>query len=139
MPNYVYHCPNQHQFERFLIIAHIEKEQFCDICGKQGERQIQAPLLVKGQSECRYDSPITGEIITSHHQRREDMKKHGCVEYDPEMKTDYLRGIEERDRELDRKIDETVEQSFESMSSQQRNRLATELLQDGADIEYTVK
>ncbi len=138
MPTYLYKCSNRHVFERFLPLASMEDPQYCEQCHQRGERMITSPLLVKGQPECRYDSPITGEIITSHYKRQEDMKRHGCMEYDPEIKTDYLRDIEYRERALDKAIEETVEEEFTKMPSAKRNRLAKELLEDGADIQYTM-
>lgn len=44
---------------------------------------ICAPFLVKPMPE--YSSPIDGRPITTRHERREDMKRNGCVEYEPSM------------------------------------------------------
>jgi len=43
--------------------------------------QICAPQVMRDTPE--YRSPIDGTLITSRSQRREDLKKHGCVEMDP--------------------------------------------------------
>lgn len=43
--------------------------------------QVVAPMVVSDIPE--YRSPINGELITSRSQRREDLKKNGCVEIDP--------------------------------------------------------
>lgn len=57
---------------------------------KDGERmplpfegEICTPTLIKDIPE--YRSPIDGSLITSRSARREDMKKHGCVEYEPSL------------------------------------------------------
>lgn len=33
-----------------------------------------------------YLSPVTGQPVTGRVQRREDMKRHGCVDYEPSLK-----------------------------------------------------
>lgn len=97
---------------------------------------IGAPLMVKVEPTIAYDSPIDGQHITSWHARREDLKRHDCVEYDPEMKTDYVRGIEARDKQLDQSVDAHVEAAIERMPTKQRGRLYSELTEQGVDLEY---
>lgn len=59
-----------------------------------------------------YESPVTGQRIEGRVARREDLKRNGCVEYDPGMKDDAIR--READREakaeshLDRMINDMV-------------------------------
>ena len=48
-----------------------------------------------------YRSPIDGRAIDGRKQRREDLKRHGCVEYDPGMKQDTERRRQESERRLD--------------------------------------
>lgn len=48
----------------------------------------QAPegrVYIHGDYET-YLSPVTGKPITGRVQRREDMKRHGCVDYEPSLK-----------------------------------------------------
>lgn len=45
-------------------------------------RALSAPPMVMRDIP-EYDSPVTGKPITSRSHRREDLKKHGCVEVDP--------------------------------------------------------
>jgi hypothetical protein len=33
-----------------------------------------------------YLSPVTGKPVTGRKQRRDDMKRHGCVDYEPSLK-----------------------------------------------------
>ncbi len=61
------------------------------VCKKTGE-----PMPVKNPNAiCRpyvrgdlpaYRSPVTGEVIDGRRARREDLKKHNCVEVDPPSK-----------------------------------------------------
>ena len=50
---------------------------------KPFEGQVVLPHLMRDIPE--YRSPIDGSLITSRSQRREDLKKNGCVEYEPSL------------------------------------------------------
>lgn len=135
MPFYLYQCQNGHQFQRFLpVSAHTPTAQ-CD-CLAMGTQIITAPLMVTCAANVCYDSPVTGEAITSHHARLEDMKRHECVEYDPEMKRDYERRIADGDAKLDSLIDAHVEEAIEKMPTAKRAKLYSELTEQGmtADV-----
>lgn len=84
--------------------------------------------------EIRYESPIDGKPITSKQARQEDLARSGCVEYDPEMKTDYNRRIEREEKELESKMEESVNAAIAQMPTKKRETLVTEL-QSGADID----
>ena len=64
------------------------------------------------------------------------MKRHDCVEYDPEMKKDYERRIKESDEHLDRLVDAHVEESIEKMPTAKRAQLYSEMTEQGmsADV-----
>lgn len=83
-----------------------------------------------------YESPTSGQIITTKKQRIEDMARAGCIEYDPGMKQDADRRVKEHDAMLDKLVDETVEREFEAMPTAKKERLCNELTA-GADAEYT--
>ena len=127
MPFYSYQCRNGHLFNRFSTVSEHSPIAICD-CHAQATQVITAPVLVKCAADVRYDSPITGEPITSHHARLEDMKRHDCIEYDPEMKRDYERRIAEGDAKLDKLIDAHVEESIEKMPTAKRAKLWSELV-----------
>lgn len=62
----------------------------CTVCGGKREREISAPA-VRGEI-APYESPVTGKMITSRTQMREDLAKSGCVINEPGLK----REIEKR-------------------------------------------
>lgn len=126
MPLYEYVCSNGHEFERYLPVAEYKAPQQCE-CGKKGKRVISAPMLAYAQRECVYDSPIDGRPITSWAQRREDLARNGCQEYDPGMKQDYQRRIQREDREMDKQLDATIEAEFERMPARKLEKLTNEL------------
>lgn len=45
--------------------------------------QLVMPTVISDIPE--YPSPVTGEMITSRSQRRDDLKRHGCEEYEPSL------------------------------------------------------
>jgi hypothetical protein len=135
MPIYTYRCSNGHAYDRYLALADYARPQVCD-CGRVGLRMICAPLLVKAQAECRYDSPIDGHAVTSWAARRDDLARNNCQPYDPEMKTDMLRRRQDADAAIEKSVDATVDEAFEKMPTAQRAKLASEVTEQGADCGY---
>lgn len=136
MPQYLYQCPVGHKTTKFLALANHQPLSDCGTCGVLAEQVITAPLLVKAAQDVCYDSPITGAPVTSWAQRREDLAKHGCMPYDPEMKTDYTNRLKAEDAALDKTIETHVEQAIEKMATKQRNALASDILDKGQGLEY---
>lgn len=92
----------------------------------QGKKFLEAPLFFGVKDIC-YDSPIDGRAITSMAARREDLARSGCIEYDPEMKTDYLRRAAESEKKLDASVDQLVEKEIATMPTRKRERLEAEM------------
>ena len=44
---------------------------------------LATPMIMKPMPD--YKSPIDGRLITSRQARKDDLKKHGCVPYEPSM------------------------------------------------------
>jgi hypothetical protein len=98
----------------------------------RGETRLKGMIIVR--PEFGYVSPTTGNVITSDKARREDLASSGCIEYDPEMKTDQRRRIEAQDAELDKSFDETIDKAIETMPSDKRVKLENEMA-SGLDVE----
>lgn len=129
---YTYHCHDcDKEFDRVLALADYKTPQTCD-CGGKGRRVISVPVLAFAKRDCVYDSPIDGRAITSWAQRRDDLARNGCQEYDPEMKTDAARYRERTQSDLERSVDDTVDAAIDKMDNRQRESLANEL-QSGVD------
>lgn len=103
------------------------------------EQIISAPTLVWGQPECRYDSPIDGTPITSYAQRQEDMKRNNCREYDPEMKKDAQRRLQEGEQSLNKAVGESVEEAIAKMPTAKRGKLYSELAEQGVSADIVRK
>lgn len=132
MPLYEYECPNGHSLEIRLPLSEYNAPQTC-FCGSPAQRVITKPAYGFASRDICYDSPIDGTPITSLRARANDLAKHDCIPYDPEMRKDAARNRERSQRELERKIDETVEAEIERMPSRKREQLASEL-SSGADV-----
>ena len=117
-----------------LPVSQYQAPQICE-CGRRAKRVISAPMLAFAQRECVYDSPVDGRPITSWAQRREDLARHGCQEYDPGMKQDYHRRLERAQNELERHVDDTIEAEVDKMPARKREALQNEL-DNGASAEY---
>lgn len=124
---YEYACPNGHHFERVLPVADYQSKQACEICGTTGRRVISLPRLVTSQPECNYLSPIDERPITSFAQRRDDMARSGCREYDPGMRLDAEKFRKESQEKLERNVDDTVERHIDSLPGRKREALNNEL------------
>lgn len=133
MPLYQFQCAEGHGFERFVPLAEFEQVQACD-CGQPSQRVIGAPMLVSGQPECRYDSPIDGRPITTWAQRRDDLARSNCRPYDPEMKTDYQARVQASARALDESVGQSVEEAIAKMPTATRAKLYSELTEQGAHL-----
>lgn len=90
-----------------------------------GETKSQIMTIIR--PEFGYESPTTGHIITSDKARREDLARSGCIEYDPEMKTDQKRKANESEAKLDKSFDETIDKAISTLSSDKRARLENEM------------
>jgi putative FmdB family regulatory protein len=134
---YEYNCANGHHFERVLPVADYQTPQQCD-CGAKARRIISLPAKGYVQRECCYDSPIDGRPISSWKQRRDDLARHGCQEYDPGMRQDTDRKVKRDQAQLEKAVDATVDEFVEKLPSVKREQLATEIASGaGADIVRT--
>lgn len=133
MPTYAYRCENGHAFDRYLKLADYAQPQTCE-CGAAATKVICAPMIqpdIPG-----YTSPIDGRWIGSRTARRDDLRRHNCVEYEPSMKEESARRRAREDAALDAKIDEHVEREIYAMPAVKRDRLVAEL-EGGIDAVVT--
>lgn len=92
----------------------------------EGRRTCKAPMIFVGQ-DIHYQSPIDGRVIRSKAEREDDLRRNGCIEYDPGMKQDAQRRAREQEAALERAIDSSVERDFNKLPSAKRERIANEL------------
>lgn len=126
MPIYEFSCDCGTRFERFLSYWDSDTPQICE-CGARATKQISVPMMIRSAPDVRYTSPVDGRPITSMKARREDLARHDCIPYDPEMKTDYRRRIERGEQSLDLAVERTVEEAIEKMPPAKKESLVGEL------------
>ena len=133
MPLHDLRCERGHTFEAFIPLSELDRPRMCD-CGANANRvYLVAPM---GRVEkIEYTSPSDGRAITTKYGRIEDLARNNCIEYDPEMKTDYMRRQQAEAQALEAKADALVEQQIHEMGSRKRERLEAEL-RGGADLAF---
>ena len=135
MPIYTYVCDNGHQFDRFLKLKDYRELQTCD-CGAASKKKIMPTMInCDMQPWDRYISPVSGKPITSYKERNKDMEEHGCVDYDPGVRTDTTSHMKREDAKLEKKMDDFVEKSIQEMPVRKREKLES-VLDSGANISY---
>jgi putative FmdB family regulatory protein len=138
MPTYEYECDNGHYFERVLPVKDYLKPQTCE-CGAKGNKKISIPRLnLDMQPWDRYISPVSGKPITSYKERKDDMERHGCVDYEPSLKKHITKNMEREEAKLEASIDATVEKEIHAMPARKREKLQSELAA-GASCDYLRK
>jgi len=101
---------------------------------KYGEERSRGPMIiVKGKWDA-YQSPITGEVISTVRQRENEMKEHDCVDYEPSLRGEADKRVREGEAKLEKMIDETVDHEISTMPAKKREKLFEEL-KSGVDIE----
>jgi len=136
MPLYTYECSNGHRFDRILKLKDYLTKQTCD-CGADTKKLI-LPTMINCDIAPwdRYISPVSGKPITCYKERREDMKRHDCVDYEPSMVKHQTKHMNDEDAKLEKAMDETVEKEILAMPVKKKEKLAAELT-SGADCQYT--
>jgi hypothetical protein len=132
MPTYLYECgSSRKRFDRIARISEHQSIVECR-CGAMASQIITPPRVIipahmsaTGQSS--YQSPIDGRLITTAAQRREDMARNDCVEYDPGMRQDVDRKVAADELALDRALDETFDREIAAMPAHKLERLDAEM------------
>ena len=125
MPLFDLRCDNGHEFERYLKFAELDFDQICE-CGRPAIRLIRPPMVFVQPNIC-YDSPITGQPITSKQKRDEDLARHGCIPYEEGMKQDHHQRLKDSERHLDKSVDEYVDRAIAQMPARKKEKLVAEL------------
>lgn len=125
MPTYAHVCDDGHEFDLLLRFSQLDEMQHC-ACGRPAVRVISATMVFVQPNIC-YDSPIDGRAITNKQMRADDLRRNGCIEYDPGMKQDAEQRRKDADKALDASVDVTVEREFASMPTRKLEKLEAEL------------
>jgi hypothetical protein len=130
MPLHDFRCNQGHTFES--AVQHGVDALMCPSCMTAGVANPAHKIFLKApvgfvQKDICYDSPIDGRAITNKQARIEDLRRNGCVEYDPEMKKDAERRRLASDRALDHSIEQHVDEFFATAPVRKLETLEQEL------------
>lgn len=125
MPLYEYRCECGGTKTEYKPLSEYNALVHCE-CGQIMGKVLSAPQVFIAQ-EVHYTCPITGEPITSQKAHQENLAKHGCREYDPEEKKDWLRARAAEDAALEENISETAMEFVETLLPEAREQLGREL------------
>ena len=132
MPRYLYQCENsKERFDRITRIIDHQSVVTCE-CGAIARQVITVPRVIipshmSATGLSSYQSPIDGRLISTQQQRREDMARNDCVEYDPGMRQDVDRRVIADEIALDKAVDDTFDREIASMPAIKRERLDAEM------------
>jgi len=131
MPLHDFRCTQGHVTEYLVDPGTNEIE--C-MCGDTAKKVFLSAPLGFVQGDVCYDSPIDGRPITSMKARIEDLARSNCVPYDPDIKQDYQRRIDEGNKKLEKSFDTMIEKEIEALPPRKRESLANELKH--SDVDY---
>lgn len=134
MPIYVHKCRNGHKFDVIRKVADYNLPSVCE-CGAPARRILTTTMVAPDMQES-YISPATGKHITSYKQRRDDMERSGCVDYEPSLRQESTNKMNKGEAALEKKMDASVEAAIHAMPIRKREKLEKEL-NSGANIKYS--
>ena len=134
MPLFPYRCANKHDTLKVLRVKDYEEAVDCEQCTLAAVRVFTAPV-VKVAVDVHYTSPIDKRPITTHAARREDMKRNGCMEYDPERQKDVARREQGGGGALEATIDETGHREVAKLPKAKKDQLVKEVTRQGMTVE----
>ena len=139
MPVYEYNCPRCGVFERVCKVENHKNKVVCN-CGTLSNQIITkvttfVPASMRWDFD-PYESPSTGNIISTQKQRNADLANSGCIEWEPGMKQDKERMIATKEKDLDSKVDRSVDKALNNMSADTIESLGRGI-ESGLDLNIT--
>lgn len=107
MPVYEYRCTGKcgKKFDRFLKLADYLEPQSC--CGLIAQKVVSKPAVFGDLPG--YESPATGEWVEGRKARHEDLKRSGCVPFEPGMREHNARKRAEDQQKDERALESAIE------------------------------
>lgn len=107
MPVYEYRCNGQcgKRFDRFLKLVDYLEPQSC--CGLIAQKVVSKPAVfgdIPG-----YESPATGKWVEGRHARNEDLKRSGCVPFEPGMREANARKRKDAEKQEERAMEAAID------------------------------
>lgn len=74
-----------------------------------------------------YQSPVDGKVISSRRQRKEDLRRNGCVEWDSGMNQDIEREKAAAEASQESAVESTIDEFITKLPAVKKDRLAAEM------------
>lgn len=107
MPMYDAVCAHGHKEVIFSKIAQRDEPRYCEQCSGLLTRLISAPA-VRPDIQA-YQSPATGKWVDSRAKRRDDLRRSGCIEWEPgireQAETNRQQALEKNFRAVEATVD----------------------------------
>lgn len=135
MPLHDFRCPNGHEFE--LVVPAGTEEVVCIRCSRLdvlAQKVFLCFPVAFVRADVHYRSPVTGEPITSAAQRQDDLRRQGCIAWEPGIKQDAARNRTAEDTALDQAVEATVDE-FVATASPRKLEVLEQELRGGASVE----
>lgn len=132
MPLYDFRCPEGHTFERMVRLENFQDPQHCT-CGEVAARCISAPRFSVDYTD--YTCPVTGKYIGSKHAHENNLATHGCRVLETGEKEANASRRQADEDAFDKSVEATVEKAIDAMSSDQKESLHRELVQNNVSVE----
>lgn len=135
MPLHDYRCKSCETTEvRFVKLEFLAIGQWCG-CGQEMEIVYLTPPMM-AVDILAYQSPVDGKVINSRRQRKEDLKRNGCVEWEPGANEESQKRRAKEEAQTEAAVDSTVEEFITNLPVRKKELLDQEL-RSGADVSVT--
>jgi hypothetical protein len=113
-------------FERFQPLSKLRERETCPHCEMPAQKVFLKPAATVNDTP-GYRSPIDGTWIEGRVQRREDLRRNGCIAWEPGMKEDFDRKRSEENTRFDRSLENSIEAEIQALPVRKRERLEAEV------------
>jgi predicted nucleic acid-binding Zn ribbon protein len=114
MPMYTSRCSLGHRHTIYAKIIDRDEVRQCPDCGGNLLRVLEAPM-VHGDIGS-YVSPVSGKWIDSSSARRDDLKRAGCIPWEPGIRQDAPRRKAYADEKAFAPLAQTIEQTARDLT-----------------------
>ena len=135
MPLHDFECASCGDISERVVPAGVEFAE-CPVCLATAQKVFLRAPAGFVQADICYDSPVTGEAITTKQKRIEDLARNECIPYEPGMRQDAERVRRESDQRLEKAFDASVDEFFATAGARKVEKLEQEL-RAGASAEFT--
>lgn len=127
MPIYSYQCKScGDRMEKYVRLRDYKEIQICHTCSHEMDKMIDICQI--SQDYEPYTCPITGVLISGKKEHRENLRRHGKRVFESGEKEEFMRKKQLEESNFEKRVDETIDREISKLSSDQKARLAHEVV-----------